>query len=232
MPLSVILRWFLVIAALISLITSIGFLSVFSIPHSPDLPEVPSWQNIGPQIISALYDNEDDIAVIDFQEDQEGDSLQLLLSVSTMIGSLGYEKATFYMAIAPYWNILLSLTSLFTLSMILTSVVMLFYLLLSLRLKDRFFIVPWIFLHVLLDIVLLSIVVILLIDVGNTARTDLEIKSGTSGNYIMAVSVFVLATVYVSICITVASKHVVEQVQLMDTQIGMAKNILRINQRV
>ena len=223
------LKWPLVFAAFISLITSIGFLSLFSFPHSPDMPDVQSWQKVGAEIIAAVHDMEDDINDIFGEED---DALQLLLSTSNMVGSLGYERATFYMTLAPYWNIMLTITSLFSLSMILTSLVMLFYLLLSLRVRDRFCIVPWIFQHILLEILLLVILVILLMDVSNTARVELEMKEGTAGNYATVVVVFIAATIYVFLCVLAGSMHVVEQVELMNRQITMAQYILRINQQI
>ena len=107
---------------------------------------------------------------------------------------------------------------------------MLFYLLLSLRLRDRFCIVPWIFQHILLEILLLVILMILLMDASNTARVELEMKEGTAGNYATTVLVFIAAAVYVFLCILLASMHVVEQMELMNKQITMAKHILRLNQ--
>merc|ERR1719233_2693471 len=191
------------------------------------MPYMCSRQEVGTELIATFHYMEDDINDIFVEEDN---ALQLLISVSTMVGSLGYEKATFYMALAPYWNILLTFTSLFTLSMMLTSLVMLFYHLLSLRVKDRFCIVPWIFQHILLEILLLVILMILLMDASKTARVELEMNDGTAGNYATAVVVFIAAAVYVFLCILVASMHVVEQVELMNKQITMAKHILRLNQ--
>ena len=115
--------------------------------------------------------------------------------------------------------------------MVLTSVVVLYYLLLSLRLKDRFCLVPWILQHILVEIVLLIMLVILLMDLSNMARMLLEVQSG-EGNYAMVVTGLIAASVYMFLVIMVASMHVVEQVQLMDKQLNVAKHILRMAQRV
>ena len=155
----------------------------------------------------------------------------LLMSVSSLVGSLGYDKATFYLTMSPYWNTMLTFTSLFSLLMMLTSLVMLYYLLLSLRLKDRFCMVPWILQHILVEIVLFIILVIVLMDLSNTTRMQLEVQTG-EGNFAMVVSVLIAASVYVFLCIMVASLHVMEQVQLMDRQMVVAKHILRMSQSV
>ena len=145
--------------------------------------------------------------------------------------SLGYDKATFYLTMSPYWNTILTTISLFSMLMMLTSVVVLYYLLLSLRLKDRFCLVPWILQHILLEIVLFIMLVILLMDLSNMARMQLEVQTG-DGNYAMVVTGLIAASVYMFLVIMVASMHVVEQVQLMDKQLNVAKHILRMAQRV
>ena len=93
-----IMRWFLVVASLTSIITSILFLTLFSIPHSPDILEDETWhawQKIGPNIISKLYD-------FNRSNHQEEDMrTELLMSVSSLVGSLGYDKATFYLTMSP-----------------------------------------------------------------------------------------------------------------------------------
>ena len=96
-----------------------------------------------------------------------------------------------------------------------TWMVMSYYLLLSLRLKDRFCPVPWILQHILLEIVLLALMVVLLMDLGNTARMQLEDKMG-SGNFAMVVTGLIAASVYVFFCIMVARLHIMEQVELMN----------------
>ena len=220
-----IMRWFLMGASLISFITSILFLSLFSLPHSPEMPVVDTWQEIGPDIISNLYDINNNTL------EDEDLSTELLLAVSSMVGSLGYDKATFYLTMSPYWNTILTTISLFSMLMMLTSVVVLYYLLLSLRLKDRFCLVPWILQHILVEIVLLVMLVILFMDLSNMARMQLEVQTG-DGNFAMVVTGLITASVYVFLVIMVASLHVVEQVQLMDKQLDVAKNILRMVQRV
>ena len=62
--------------------------------------------------------------------------------------------------------------------LILTNIEMSYYILLSHRLKDRFCPVPWILQHILVEIVLLALLVVLLMDLGNTARMQLEDKMG------------------------------------------------------
>ena len=193
--LSDIMQWFLIIASLISCVSSIIFLSLFSFPHSPEIPVVESWQRIGPEIISNLY-TINDIGTLD-----EDMSLELLLSVSSMIGSLGYDKATFYMAMSPYWNTMIIVFSLFALLMVLSSMVMIFYLLFSLRLKDRFCLAPWIFQHILIEIAFFIMLVILLMDISNTARVKLEIQNGDGGIFAMVVTGLIAATVDVFLCI-------------------------------
>ena len=225
MSFSDIIRWFLMVASLISFITSILFLSLFSLPHAKDMPVVDPWQEIGPEIISNLYDINNNTL------EDEDLSTELLLAVSSLVGSLGYDKATFYLTMSPYWNTILTTISLFSMLMVLTSVVVLYYLLLSLRLKDRFCLVPWILQHILVEIVLLIMLAILLMDLSNMARMQLEVQTG-GGNYAMVVTGLIAASVYMFMVIMVASIHVVEQVQLMDKQLNVAKHILRMTQRV
>ena len=181
MSFSDIFRWFLMVASLISSVTSILFLSLFSLPHSPEMPVVDPWQQIGPDIISKLYDIKNNTL------EEEDRSSELLLSVSSMVGSLGYDKAIFYLTMYPYWTTILTTISLFSMLMVLTSVVVLYYLLLSLRLKDRFCLVPWILQHILVEIVLLVMLVILFMDLSNMARMQLEVQTG-EGNYAMVVT--------------------------------------------
>ena len=90
------MRWFLMAASLISLFTSILFLSLFSFPHFPDMPVIPSWQEVGQDILSNFYDTHNE----PWQE--EDSSSKLLTSVTSVVGSLGYDRATFYLTLAPY----------------------------------------------------------------------------------------------------------------------------------
>ena len=69
-------------------------------------------------------------------------------------------------------------------------------------------------------------------DIHNTARVKLEIQNGDGGIFAMVVTGLIAATVDVFLCIMVASMHVMEQVQLMDIQVEMAKHVLRMAQRV
>ena len=108
----------LMAASLISLFTSILFLSLFSFPHSPDMPVIPSWQEVGPDILSNFYDTHNE----PWQE--EDSSSKLLTSVASVVESLGYDRAIFYLPMAPYWNTLIITLNVFCLSMILTSIVM------------------------------------------------------------------------------------------------------------
>ena len=109
------MRWFLLVASILSLITSVVFLFLFPLPHSPDMPCDPTWQEVGPDILSKLYD--------DMEEElwqKEGDSRsKLLTSVSNVVGSLGYDMSTFYMSMAPYWNTLITIINIFCFLMIL-----------------------------------------------------------------------------------------------------------------
>ena len=109
--------------------------------------------------------------------------------------------------------------------MILTSVVMSFYILLSLKLKDRFCPVPWILQHqhILVEIVLLALLVVILMDLGNTAKMQLGDKMG-SGNFAMVVMGLIAASVYVFFCIMVASLHIMEQVERMNRQLDGSKH--------
>ena len=70
------MRWFLMAAFLISLFTSILFLSLFS---SPDMPVIPSWQVVGPDILSNFYDTHNE----PWQE--EDSSSKLLTSVASVV---------------------------------------------------------------------------------------------------------------------------------------------------
>ena len=90
---------------------------------------------------------------------------------------------------------------------------------------------PWILQHILVEIVLFVILVILLMDLRNISRMQLE-GLPRDGSFAMAVSVIIAASVYMFLCIMVASLHVMEQVQLIDRQMELAKHILRMIQCV
>ena len=134
------------------------------------LPQLPSWQEVGSDILSNFYDTHNK----HWQE--EDSSSKLLTSVASVLGSLGYDRATFYLTLAPYWNTLIITLNVFCLSMILTSIVMSYNIVLSLRMKDKFCPVSWILQHILVEIVLLALLVVLLMNLGNTARMQLEDK--------------------------------------------------------
>ena len=98
------MRWFLMAASLISLFTSILFLSLFSFPHSPDMPVVPSWQEVGTDILSNFYGTHNEY----WQE--EGSSPKLLTSVASVVESLGYDRATFYLTLIICLSMILTTT--------------------------------------------------------------------------------------------------------------------------
>ena len=78
---------------------------------------------------------------------------------------------------------------------------------------------------------LLALLVVLLMDLGNTARIQLEDKMG-SGNFAMVVTGLIAASVYVFFCIMVASLHIMEQVERMNRQLDGAKYIIWWTQRI
>ena len=94
------------VASLISFFTSLLFLSLLPSPLPSN--SCSGLQEIGPDIISNLYDINNNTL------EKEERSTELLLAVSSMVGSLGYDKATFYLTMSPYWNTILTTISLFS----------------------------------------------------------------------------------------------------------------------
>ena len=51
----------------------------------------------------------------------------LLISITNLVGSIGYDRSTFYTMVSLYWSTLLTTSSLYSLLMVLVSVLMLWY---------------------------------------------------------------------------------------------------------
>ena len=212
------IRSFLVFASSLSLITSIFFLCIFPLPNSLDAASE-YWRSVGPGMISFISGVEND------------DKTELLISISTLVGSLGYDSNTFFLTISPYWNILLAILAIFSILLIISSCVMLFYLFFSLRISDRFCLLPWMLQHLLIFIGVFGILIILFIDLPNFERVELEIRTGVE-NYSLSVTACLATCLYVLLCLMCGWEHLLEQGHVADMQLISARHVLKMSQRI
>ena len=179
---SFLLRIWLLFSSLITFLTSTIILLFFSLPHATWMPTVPDWQEVAPKIMSQLHED------MDWPNDMDKDDIILLISITNFLGSMGYDRSTFYTVVSPYWTVFLTITSIYFLLLALTSIAMICYLTYYYRLSHRFIPIPWIILKFIIVFLLTFGLVSLLGDMTSTTRLQLEQIQGTKGNYAMVVT--------------------------------------------
>ena len=157
------------------LISSLIFL-FFSLPHASWMPTVHDWQEVAPKILSQLHDD------MDWPNDMDKDNLILLISITNFIGSMGYDRSTFYAVFSPNWTVFLAITSIYFQLLALTSIDMIWYLVYNYKISHRFVPIPWIILKFIMDFFLTFGFVSLLGDMTSTTKLQLEQIKGTKGN--------------------------------------------------
>ena len=176
------LRILLLISSLMIFLISSSILLFFSLPHASWMPTVPDWQEVAPRILSQLHDD------MDWPNDMDKDNFILLISITNFIGSMGYDRSTFYTVVSPNWTVFLTITSIFFLLLALTSIAMIYYLSYNYQISHRFVLIPWIILKLIMVFFLTFGLVSLLGDMTSTTRLQLEQIQGTKGNYAMVVT--------------------------------------------
>ena len=176
------LRIWLLFSSLITFLVSTIILFFFSLPHATWMPTVPDWQEVAPKIMSQLHED------MDWPNDMDQDDIILLISITNFLGSMGYDRSTFYTVVSPYWTVFLTITSIYFLLLALTSIAMICYLTYNYQLSQRFVPIPWIILKFIIVFLLTFGLVSLLGDMTSTTRLQLEQIQGTKGNYAMVVT--------------------------------------------
>ena len=198
---SFLLRIWLLFVSMISFLTSILYLFFFTLPHASWMPAVPDWQELAPKFLSQLHMD------MDWLPD-DGDIMLLLISITNFVGSLGYDRSTFYTMLSPYWSTLLTITSIYSLLMVLASVAMLCYLTYNYQLSHCFIPIPWIILNAILVFVVLVGLISLLGDINSTSRLQMEHMLGKgNSNYAMVITGMMVTSLFLWFCILAAYIH-------------------------
>ena len=192
------LRIWLVFASLVSLLLSFIYLLFFTLPHASWMPLVPDWQDLAPKFLAQLHKDTD-------WQPNDGKFL-LLVSVTNFVGSIGYDRSSFYNIMSPYWGTVLTTTSIFSLFMVLASLLMLWYLICNYRLSLRFIPIPWLILQVVVLFMVQMGLVFMLVDMDSPSRLEMELLLG-KGNYAMTITGMMAFILYLYICILIAYIH-------------------------
>ena len=198
---SFLLRIWLLFVSIISFLTSILYLFFFTLPHASWMPAVPDWQELAPKFLSQLHVD------MDWLPD-EGDIMLLLMSITNFVGSLGYDRSTFYSLVSPYWSTILTVTSIYSLLMVLASVALLCYLAYNYQLSHRFIPIPWIILNAILVFALLVGLISLLGDINSTSRLQMEHMLGKgNSNYAKVITGMMVTSLFIWFSILAAYIH-------------------------
>ena len=186
------LRVWMVFTSLVSLVLSLIYLCIFSLPHASWMPPVPDWQEVAPKLLAQLHQDTD-------WQPEDGNFL-LLISITNFVGSIGYDRSSFYLMVSPYWYTVLATTSIFSVFMALTSWMVLWYLICEYKLSLRYIPVPWIILKTMLLFIIVVVLIFLLGDMNSPTRIEMEEELG-KGNYARAISIImvVINTIFISI---------------------------------
>jgi len=195
-------RIWLLISSSITFIISIIIFIIFSLPHASWMPTVPDWQEVAPKILSQLHED------IDWSDDLDKENFLLLISVTNFLGSMGYDRSTFFTEVSPNWTVFLTFTSIYLLLLAMASMAMICYLTYNYELSHRFIPIPWIILKFLLVFFLTIGLITLLGDMNSTSRLTLEQIQGTKGNYGMVVTSLMTFILILWFNIMVAYLHV------------------------
>ena len=211
------LRIWLLISSSITFLVSTIILVIFSLPHASWMPTIPDWQEIAPKILSQLHED------TDWSDDLDKDDFLLLISVTNFLGSMGYDRSSFFTGFSPHWTVFLTLTSLYLVFLATASVAMICYLTYNYQLSHRFIPIPWIILKFLLVFFLTFGLITLLGDMTSTSRLVLEQIQGTKGNYAMVVTGLMILILILWFNIMVAYLHVEDMMMEKQKQSRMDK---------
>ena len=210
---SFLLRIWLLFASLITFLTSTIYLFFFTLPHASWMPPVPDWQELAPKFLSQLHED------TDWQpDDMDNVDFLLLISITNFIGSIGYDRSTFYTTVFPYWTTFLTITTIYSLCLVLASVAMICYLTYNYQLSHRFIPIPWIILNTLLVFTLLVGLICLLGDINSTSRLQMEHMLGTKGNYAMVITGLMITILVIWFNILAAYVHMEDKMMEKEKQ--------------
>ena len=185
------LRVWLLLSSLWTFLISSAMLLVFLLPHAPWMITVPDWQEVAPKILSQLYKD------MDWPEklDKEKDYL-LLISITNLVGSMGYDRSTFYTVILPYWTLALTITFIYSLFLAMTSLAMIYFLIFNYKFRLRIIAFTWIILNFVLLVLLTILWISLLVDMTSTNRMQLEQIQGTKDSYLVFIIVLMIIILF------------------------------------
>ena len=163
------------------------------------MPVDPDWQEVGPKLISQLHKESD------WQPD-DGKFL-LLISITNLVGSIGYDRSSFYLLVSPYWSTVLVNTSIYSFFMVMASWMLLWYLICEYKLSLRYIPIPWIVLQTMLLFTMVVVLIFLLNDMNSPTRLEMENMLG-KGNYARVISIVIVFIFDVFIIIVAALLHI------------------------
>ena len=209
---SFLLRIWLLFTSLITFLTSTIYLFFFTLPHASWMPPVPDWQELAPKFLAQLHEDTDwqpdDVDSVDFL---------LLISINNFVGYIGYDRNTVF----PYWTTFLTITTIYSLCLVLASVAMICYLTYNYQLSHRFIPIPWIILNTLLVCTLLVVLICLLGDINSTSRVNMEHMLGTKGNYAMVITGLIITILVIWFNILAAYVHMEDKMMENEKQDGL-----------
>ena len=135
----------------------------------------------------------------------------LLLSLTNLVGSIGYERNSFYSSVSPYWSSFLVTTSIFSLAMMVASFWVFWYLTYNYKLSLCYIPIPWLILHAIILGFLVAGLIMLLTDMNNHSRLEMEDMLG-KGNYAMVITLTMVSILYIWLGMMVAYVHMDEKI--------------------
>ena len=199
------LRLWLITASAVTSAVSLIFLFMFSLPHYSWAPEIPGWRDVAPDLLEQLHPGKG-------WQPEDAQKIELLMQITDIVGSIGYERTSFYFYILPYWDSLLAISSIFSFFMLVSSILMLWYLLYKYQLQYLYCPVPWIFLNSILLLTILFVLGWLLGDISDPFRLKLELSYGTIGNYALLITILLFLSIFICMEVTGAIIHLEDKI--------------------
>jgi len=183
-----------------SLVLSVSYLFLFSIPHASFMPASPAWQEFSLKMVVSGSNHK--------SWTPTDDRYLLLTGVCTGLGSLGFDRNVLFRSLYPHWGLILTGTSIFSLSYVTVSLLLLAYVIKLYRDKHKYLLLfPWIFVASILCIALLTFLGMALFYLNDSQRVMGEVMNNRSSRYWKAVSALIVATLLQYMALLIAIFH-------------------------
>lgn len=170
-----------------SLILSLAYLFLFSLPHASILPDNPGWQEISLKIVSPGPVN---------GWNPSDDRYLLLTAISLSLGRFGFNRDAVFNSLLPHWGQILTGTSVFCLVNIMACFLFLSYVVACYRESRKLMILPWIVCNISLFIACLAAFGALLYFLNDSKRMAAEVRENSRARYWEAVSASIVCTIF------------------------------------